>query len=73
MENQENNYSMFLEDCGVNKHMPSMIGGKNHLMLYQDGTNVCIVQIEDRGLQNSSRLLNIEGYDWESIRICAWV
>lgn len=42
-----------------------MIGKKNHVILYQDGIDVCIGTNWRTRLLNSSRPINIKRFDWE--------
>jgi hypothetical protein len=51
-----------LNDHGLNKHD----WGRSQLILYQNGIDVCIGINRRPKLPDSSRPINIEGFDWEA-------
>ena len=65
MENQENCYSMLLGRPWLKQARAKHDWGKSQLVLYQKGIDVCIGTNRRPKLPDSSRPINIEGFDWE--------
>ena len=66
MKNQDNSYSMLLGRPWLKQARGKHDWGKKHLTLYQDGIDVYIGTNWRWRLPDSSRSINIEGFDWES-------
>ena len=66
MENLENNFSMLLQRPWLKQVRAKHDWEKNQLILYQDGIDVCIGTNRRQRLPDSSKPINITGFDWKN-------